>query len=266
MRYRSAPYLSAFRLRALLETQYRVAALSAVVTQAFFGLVLICLYTALYAGRDAAALRDVVSYVWLQQIFFRALLSVDQELRDQIMSGGVAYTLTRPLDQHLWWTVRALAQKTVGVAMRLVPMILLQFLLPSDLRLSLPENGVAFLQFLVSITVGFIVISQIDMIIEAIVLRTLDSRGAAAMINLIMMIFCGNIIPLTFFPDRVQALIRFQPFAQALDAPIRMYLAAQPWPEFALNLGVQLSWALVLCALARLLWRRNLQRIIIQGG
>lgn len=34
------PYLTAFRIRALLETQYRGAALGGVITQAFFGLVL----------------------------------------------------------------------------------------------------------------------------------------------------------------------------------------------------------------------------------
>ena len=260
------PYLSAFRLRALLETQYRVAAISGVITQAFFGLVLVCLYTVLYAGSDISAQRAAVSYVWLQQMFFRALLSVDTELREQIMSGGIAYSLTRPLDQHLWWTARNLAQKAVGVAMRLAPMLALQFILPEDLRLSPPAGAAAFLQFLCALLTGFFVISQINMITEAIVLRTLDSRGAAAMINLVMMVFAGNIIPLTMFPDAVQGLIRYQPFAQALDAPIRMYTAGQSWPEFALNITVQLAWGVILCVLARSMWRRNLQRIVIQGG
>ena len=44
---RLRPYLSAFRVRALLETQYRGAALGGLVTQMFFGLVYIALYHAL---------------------------------------------------------------------------------------------------------------------------------------------------------------------------------------------------------------------------
>ncbi len=263
---RFRPYLSAFRLRARLETQYRLAAVSGVVTQAFFGLVLVFLYTALYAGGDPRSLRDTVSYVWLQQAFFRALLATDGELRDQVLTGGLAYTLIRPVDQHLWWTSRALAQKIIGVVMRLVPMAALQLVLPPALRLSPPESPLAFAQFLCSLAVGFAVISQIGMIVEAVVLRTLDSRGAAAMLNLVMMVLCGNIIPLTLFPDAVQGLIRWQPFAQALDAPIRMYTAGQAWPDFFLNLGVQAGWAAVLWLAARGLWRRNLRRIIIQGG
>ena len=44
------PYLTVLRLRALQETQYRAAALGGLVTQVFFGLVYIFLYTTLYAG------------------------------------------------------------------------------------------------------------------------------------------------------------------------------------------------------------------------
>ena len=47
---RLRPYLSAFRVRALLETQYRGAALGGLVTQVFFALVYIALYHALYAS------------------------------------------------------------------------------------------------------------------------------------------------------------------------------------------------------------------------
>ena len=41
------PYMTVFRLRALMETQYRAAALGGLVTQVFFGLVYIFMYTAL---------------------------------------------------------------------------------------------------------------------------------------------------------------------------------------------------------------------------
>ena len=79
---RLRPYLSAFRVRALLETQYRGAALGGLVTQVFFALVYIALYHALYAsgGAQETPLEEVVTYVWLQQMAFRALLSADGEL------------------------------------------------------------------------------------------------------------------------------------------------------------------------------------------
>ena len=97
-------------------------------------------------------------------------------------------------------------------------------------------------------------------------MKTLDSRGISGMINLLMMILAGNIIPLTLFPETVQALLRYQPFAQALDAPIRMYQHAQSTAEFSINLAAQLGWLAVLIAGGRALWRQHLRSVTVQGG
>lgn len=260
------PYCSVFVLRAKLETQYRAAALGGMVTQAFFGLVYVFLYTALFDGGDPAMLRETITYVWLQQILFRMLYSSDNELQDLILSGGISYALIRPVDQHAYWLMRDVAGRLVGAVMRLVPMVLFQFLLPADLRISPPENPVAFAQFLVSLVLGAVCLGELSGVRDAVVMKTLDSRGISAMIGLIQMVFAGNIIPLTLFPDSVQNLIRWQPFAQALDAPTRMYLHAQAAPEWLLNLGVQAGWTILLAALGRALWARRLGRMTVQGG
>ena len=260
------PYLSVFRLRAQLETQYRAAALGGLVTQAFFGIVLICLYTALFDGSDPKMLQETVNYVWIQQMFFRMMFSADGELSNLILTGGVAYTMIRPVDQHTYWLMREIATRLVGAIMRLLPMILLQFVLPPELRMTLPESPLAFLQFLISLLLGAIILAEISGLRDAVIMKTLDTRGISAMIALIQMIFAGNIIPLTLFPDSLQTLIRFQPFAQALDAPTRMYLHAQSGPEWLLSLSVQLGWIVLVSALGRWLWARQLNRMIVQGG
>ena len=46
------PYFSLYRLKAMQETQYRAAALGGLVTQAFFGLLYVFLYTALFRGEN----------------------------------------------------------------------------------------------------------------------------------------------------------------------------------------------------------------------
>ncbi len=260
------PYWSAFRAYAVQQTRYRGAVLGGVVTQAAFGVILVALYAALIDKNDHALLRETVTYVWLQQILFRALFHLDGELSDQVMSGNVCYQLLRPVDPHTWWLFRAMAEKTVGVLMRLIPMLTLMLILPVDYRIMPMDGAVSLAQFLVSLGVGFLVIAQINLICQAINMITLDSRGVTGMINLIMMILSGNIIPLTLFPDRLRLLIRYQPFAQALDAPIRMYLHAMPLREWLLNLGVQVLWLAVLWLVSKALWRRNLNRIVIQGG
>ena len=257
------PYLTVFRLRALMETQYRAAALGGLVTQVFFGLVYIFLYTALFDGDNPQMLRDTITYVWIQQMFFRMMFSNDGELTNLILSGGVAYMM---VDQHRFWVCRDIGGRLVGAGMRMLPMLAVQLILPSPLRMCLPQSPVALVQFCVAIGLGVICLCELTAIIDAINMKTLDRRGLSALLNLTMMTLSGNVIPLTLFPDTLQTLIRYQPFAQALDAPIRMYQQAATLPEWALNTCVQVAWILALWAIGRAMWHRRLNDMIVQGG
>ena len=260
------PYFTVFRLRALMETQYRAAALGGLVTQVFFGLVYVFLYTALYAGESPDMLRDTITYVWLQQMFFRMLFSSDGELSNLIMSGGVAYMLVRPVDQHRFWVCRDVGGRLVGALMRLTPMLLVQLVLPPALRMGPPDGWLSMVQFLVSLAIGCVCLCELMSIIDAVTMKTLDKRGISAILSLTMMTFSGNVIPLTLFPDALQMLIRYQPFAQALDAPIRMYQQCASLPEWGLNIAVQLGWIVALRAIGRHMWQRRLNDMIVQGG
>ena len=48
-------YLSTFRMRRKLELQYRGAVLGGIVCQIFFGLILVAIYRAMYAGKPQAS-------------------------------------------------------------------------------------------------------------------------------------------------------------------------------------------------------------------
>ena len=77
-------YWTVFRLRRKMEVQYRGAMLGGIICQIFFGLILIALYRALYESKpQALPLSHVVTYVWLQQAFFRMLLASDPELQTE---------------------------------------------------------------------------------------------------------------------------------------------------------------------------------------
>ena len=97
-------------------------------------------------------------------------------------------------------------------------------------------------------------------------MRTLDSRGMQGLLNLLMMTFSGNILPLTLFPDSWQHVITLLPYAQLLDTPIRLY-TGEALPSAAPRmLLIQGFWTLALTLLGILFWQRNQKRIEIQGG
>lgn len=250
-----------------MELQYRGAMLGGILCQMFFGLILIALYRALYTAKpQTQPLSHVVSYVWLQQAFFRMLLASDPDLADKIRTGGIAYDLCRPLDLYGFYYVRVMAQKLTGSLMRAIPMLIFALLLPGGWRLGLPASTEGFLISLVALMLGLLCVSALENITMAFTMLTLDPRGIQAMLNLLMMILAGNILPLTLFPDRWQKVITLLPYAQLLDAPIRFYTGEYGMSDAVRVLAVQAIWTLLLTGLGRYLWSNNQKRLVLQGG
>lgn len=260
-------YLSAFAMRRKMELQYRGAVVGGIICQVFFGLILVAIYRALYAGKpQSMPLSQITSYVWLQQAFFRMLLSSDPELLDKIRTGGIAYDLCRPLDIYGFYYARIIAQKLTGSLMRGAPMIVFALLLPKGWGLSLPDSLAGLGFSLLALVMGLVCVSALENITMGFTMRTLDSRGMQALMNLILTTLSGNILPLTLFPDSWQKVIRLLPYAQALDAPIRLYTGDKPVLEAGWILLIQLGWALILIGAGVLFWRKNSKIIVIQGG
>ena len=204
--------------------------------------------------------------MWLQQLLFRAVLSTDADLSRQIMTGSIVSSMVRPVHLCSYCYVRNLAMKLTGSFMRALPAIPLFLLLPPAYQPLLPASPSALIAFLFSLALGFLVMSAVENICLGVQLHTLDNRGINAIIHLLQEIFCGNISPLTLFPERFQTFLRLQPFSQALDLPLRLYLGILPVQELPIVLCLQALWALLLYCLSEYLFRHGLRSLVIHGG
>ena len=250
-----------------METQYRGAVLGGLICQMFFGLILVAIYRAMYAGKpQVLPLSHVTTYVWLQQAFFRMLLASDPELMDKIRTGAIAYDLCRPLHLYGYYYARIMAQKLTGSILRALPMLVFAALLPEGWGICLPASVPALLTALLALILGLLCVSALENITMGFTMRTLDPRGMQGMLNLLMITLSGNLLPLTLFPDSWQRVITLLPYAQLLDAPIRLYTGEYPLSQAAGVMLIQGSWTVIMIGFGCLLWHANQKKLIIQGG
>ena len=260
-------YISAFRMRWKMEMQYRGAVVGGVICQVLFGLILVALYRALYQSKpQPMPLESVTSYVWLQQAFFRMLLSSDDDLRDKVRTGAIAYELCRPVELYGYYFARIMAQKLLGSLLRAAPMLIFAFLLPRGWGLLPPVSPLALAASALALGLGLLCMCAMENIIVAVSMRTLDFRGASQLMTLLITLFGGNILPLTLFPDAWQRVITALPYAQMLDAPIRLYTGQRALSQAPGALALQAFWVLALMGAGLLLWRMNQKKMIVQGG
>jgi len=260
-------YVSVFRMRLKMELQYRGAMIGGIVCQMFFGIVLVALYHALYESKaQAMPIEQVSTYVWLQQAFFRMMVATDPDLNDKIKNGSISYDLCRPVNMYTFYYIRVAAQKLMGSLMRGIPMMIVAFLLPKGWGITLPDSGAGLAYGLIALFFGLLCMCALENITMAFTMRTLDSRGMQSLLNLLMVTLSGNLLPLTLFPDSWQKVITMLPYAQLLDAPIRLYSGEYAISEAPVILLRQFVWVVVLILIGIWLWDMNRKKMIIQGG
>jgi ABC-2 type transport system permease protein len=264
-------YLSLFKLRLINSLQYRAAALAGIATQFFWGFILIMVFEAFYSNaayNQPISLKQLITYVWLQQAFlvFIALWIRDGEIFSLITSGNIAYELCRPCGIYEFWFVKLVAQRLSGAFLRCLPILFVSLLLPEPYKMTIPPDILTVFLFLVTLFLGLLVLVSISMFIYISVFYTLSPVGSLLMVGIWGEFFAGSIIPVPLMPHWLQRIVYLLPFRVTSDMPFRVYTGHIPHKEALLGIVIQILWLLGLVVLGKVVLKRALRRVVVQGG
>ena len=265
------PYVSFLRVRFLNGLQYRAAALGGLATQFFWGIMLIFIFKAFYGGADTAggfSYKDLVTYIWLQQAFlsFQMLYDWDGELLDMITTGGISYELCRPVKLYQVWYVKLLSKRLARGVLRFAPIVFIAFLMPNPYNLSLPQNLVSFLLFLIALFFGLFLLVAISMLIYISVFKTMSPIGSVTVFGLIGEFFSGHTIPIPMMPVWLQEICMFMPFRWFVDFPLRVYSGSIGASEAVTGIAVQSLWIILSVLAGASVMKRITRLSVVQGG
>jgi ABC-2 type transport system permease protein len=271
------PYVAAFSSRFLLMLQYRAAAIAGFATQCWWGAIKVMTYSAFYHSSPAAVtapitLAQIITYTWLAQgLLALAPWACDPDVALAVRSGAIGLDRLRPVDVYLLWYVRAAG----WMMSRALPRAALMFLL-AGIALPLlgfrewawlpPPNVVQGALFILSLTLVVALASAIVMLLNIAVTATLNDRGVNSLIGPGVVVFSGNLIPLTLLPDWMHTALFIQPFAGLVDIPFRIYSGNLDGRAAWAGIGLQLVWTLALIVIGRIAMDRVMRRLEMQGG
>lgn len=264
-------YYSLFKMRLLKGLQYRVAALAGVSTQFFWGFIYIMIFEAFYKSTSSVqpiSFRELIQVIWLQQSFlvFIMLWYKDSELLNLITSGNIAYELCRPIDLYSFWYSKLIAQRLSGALLRCFPIMFITIFLPYPYNFSRPENSTAFILFLITLTLGVILIVAISMLIYISVFYTMSPTGSLLIFGVLGEFLSGLVIPVPLMPQALQKLVYVLPFRYTSDLPFRVYAGNIGVHEALISIGIQVVWIAIIIIVGKLWIKKALKRIIVQGG
>lgn len=264
-------YLSFFRLKFIMELQYRAAAFGGIVTQFVWGTMEILVYKAFYKA-DALAFpmefSSLASYIWLQQALLALFMVwfMENEIFDCIKNGDIIYEICRPVKIYDMWFSRSIANRLSKAFLRCIPIIAIAVFLPKPYGISLPKNFITFILFLVTLMLGVLVTVSFCMIIYMTTFFTISPMGIRMISITLVEFFSGAVIPLPFFPDKLKNLMELLPFASMGNVPFRVYSNNIYGKEVIRVIILQIFWIIIMTMIGKFLEYKVMKRVVVQGG
>lgn len=262
-------YLGIFKMQFKGELQYRAKALSGIVTQIFWGIMYVCLYTAFMKNGtvNGFTLAQMTTYVWLGQAFYSVkYVGIGKNVAKEIVSGDVCYKFTKPIDLYNLWFSEYLGEKLSSMLLRFPLVVVIAFLLPAGWGLSLPANFWAFVLFLVSMVIALFTVVAISMFTVNLIFKTQSQKGVVVIITTLCAILNGSFIPMPLLPQSVQNVLNYLPFRFTADLPFRIYMGNVSLTDGLIAIGMSIVWLVILVVVGKLLIKKSLKKVVIQGG
>jgi ABC-2 type transport system permease protein len=250
---------------------YRAATIGGLVPNVAFGYLRAYILLAVVGqvgtvgGFDRA---DVVTYSFATQalivpiaIFLGGGSSID--LAERIKTGDVVTDLYRPVDFQGYWLAQDLGRATHGLLARGLASFCAGFL---AFRLvvpdTIPEIGASALTLLLAVLVSF----TWRYLLTLAGFWLIDDRGLVTLAGVLAMFLSGFLVPVSFFPDWLQAVAAASPFPAMVQLPVDVFLGHEDGGDVLGVVAVQLAWIAVLGAAGRAVGALALRKVVVQGG
>lgn len=251
--------------------QYRAAAFGGISTQFAWGFMEIMIFRAFYRadpGSFPMSFSATASYIWLQQAFLALFATwiVEQEIFDTIVNGNIAYELCRPLSIYNMWFSRSIATRLSKAVLRCFPILAVAVFVPAPYGISPPASWKHFIVFLATMLLGLAMTVSFCVLVYILAFFTISPQGLQMIFVSLTDFFAGALIPLPFFPEKMQRFMELLPFAAMQNVPLRIYGGSMTNSEIQKAIFLQCFWLVTVTALGKLLCLLAQKRVTVQGG
>lgn len=245
---------------------YKLATLTGLIVNSFFGYVHSYVFVAVYATaltQEVAGynLGNAVSYVWFAQASITVVqIWLDNDLSKTIVTGDVVSDFYKPFDYQTFWYSRFLGNSLYSIVFRAIPTYLLGILF---FGAQLPQHFSTLPLFAVSLFLSISVSFLISYLFGITTFWTLNPVGFQALGATVQMFFSGFIVPLAYMPDWLNAVAAVLPFQAIISIPAQIWLEQRS--DWAVLLP-QIFWLIILWFVARWVTAQAMRKVTVQGG
>ncbi|NKB72235.1 MAG: hypothetical protein GKR89_34590 [Candidatus Latescibacteria bacterium] len=226
-------------------------------------LVLLALWRIILAGRGPVggmSLDQVLTYT-LVAAAFADQLPPRTALQEALWDGSIANRFLRPVNLLAQFAAESVGLWAFNFCFFSLPLLAGAYWLGVN---PWPASPAAGLAFLFSLTLSIGVGLALEVWFAALMIRMDGALHSVLKLREAMVpLLSGAFLPLALMPWGLGEIFTWLPFAAAASAPLRLYTGSG---EVGPLLLLQAVWCLLLWGVARLLWSRERENLVIHGG
>ncbi|UQD51229.1 daunorubicin ABC transporter permease [Bacillus methanolicus] len=260
-------YLEMIRIRFLMMLAYRTNYYSGILIYTINIGVYYFIWNSIYGGKSnieglsAAQMTTYVAVAWMARAFY--FNNIDREMAMEIKEGNVAIELIRPYHYLGMKTMQGLGEGIFRLFFFSIPGMVIVSIIFS-LRFSADLS--VWMLFAVSILLSFFINTQINLLTGITTFFLYNNIGLIRAKRVIIDLFSGLLLPISFFPAWAQDIMKFLPFQGISYIPSMIFTEGFSRSEAIDALIFQGIWVIVLIFPIQILWMAAKKQLIIQGG
>jgi ABC-2 type transport system permease protein len=260
-------YLEMIRIRFLMMLAYRTNYYTGFLIYSINIGAYYFLWTAIYGdkqqieGLSVIQMTTYVAVAWMARAFY--FNNIDREMAREIMEGKVAIELIRPYSYLGMKTMQGLGEGIFRLLFFSVPGILIvSFVFPVKFTWSPTVWGM----FAISILLSFFINTQLNLLTGITAFFLFNNAGLIRAKRVVIDLFSGLLLPMSFFPGWFQDVMKFLPFQGISYIPSMIFTGGFSHHQAITAIWEQFVWVAVLIVPIQLLWILAKKQLIIQGG
>lgn len=207
----------------------------------------------------------ILTYVFLSLVLRSLVMGLRSiDAAGEISDGKLSNYLLKPLNYHLYWFTRDIADKFLNILFSIGEIILLYFLLRPPIYFQ-TNPGILGI-FLVATILAMVLNFVFANIASNFAFWLPGNAWGFWFIYLVFQDFLGGVMfPLDIFPKAIYNLVTLLPFPYLLFVPVNIYLGKITGWDLARDLVVMIFWVGVGTLLIRTEWRVALKSYASEG-
>ncbi|WP_458414602.1 ABC transporter permease [Schinkia sp. CFF1] len=262
-----AKYIEMIRIRFLMMLAYRTNYYSGILVYSINIGAYYFLWTAIYGEKqsiEGLTVMQMVTYIavaWMARAFY--FNNIDREIAREIMEGKVAVELIRPYNYLTMKMMAGLGEGIFRLLFFSLPgMVIVSLIFPLDFSNNLTTWG----HFGLSTVLSFIVNTEINLLTGIMTFFIFNISGLLRAKRVIIDLFSGLLLPISFYPGWAQEAMSFLPFQAISYIPSMIFTEGLQGSAIYHALMLQFIWAVVLIVPIQTLWVIARKRLVVQGG